>query len=116
MMCVENYNVDMSQGEFNPTFFAVFVALFQFTRMGCSLIVTQSLGPIISTIMYMFKDIIVFLAIWVIVLHVFIFSGVRSTVLANELTEGAVLLHVLFGHRGHEKSSSRRGSFRSLGE
>ena len=76
MMYVENYNVDMSQGEINLTFFAVFVALFQFTRMGCSLIVTQSLGPIISTIMYMFKDIIVFLAIWVIVLHVFIFSGI----------------------------------------
>ena len=31
--------------------------------------------------------------------HVFVLVGVRGTITSNELAEGAVLLHVLLGHR-----------------
>ena len=71
MMYVENYNILMAMTEYNPSFFCIYTAFFSFMRVICSLIVTQSLGPIISTIMYMFKDILLFLSIWLLVVLMF---------------------------------------------
>lgn len=45
--------------------------MFGFIRFLIALVVNETLGPIISTIIYMFKDMSVFIVIWTIVLSGF---------------------------------------------
>ena len=47
------------------------LSIFAFIRIVLGLITTKTFGPIISTIIFMFNDIAVFIVIWVIVLVMF---------------------------------------------
>ena len=47
------------------------LSIFAFIRIIMGLITTKTFGPIISTIIFMFNDIAVFIVIWVIVLVMF---------------------------------------------
>ena len=51
------------------------LVLVSFLRILASLMVTSTLGPIISTIAYMFKDMLTFFAIWAIVLTAYVCAG-----------------------------------------
>ena len=47
------------------------LSIFAFIRIVLGLITTKTFGPIISTIIFMFNDIAIFIVIWIIVLVMF---------------------------------------------
>ena len=47
------------------------LSIFGFIRIIMGLITTKTFGPIISTIIFMFNDIAVFIVIWILVLVMF---------------------------------------------
>ena len=68
LMFAQEYTEDYYGYEFNLQFFVGVCSSLYFIRLLLSLILTQTLGPIISTIIYMFNDIAVFIVIWLITL------------------------------------------------
>ena len=51
------------------------VVLTAFYRILCGLNVTENLGPIISTTLYMFRDVATFIVIWILVVVAFTLSS-----------------------------------------
>ena len=68
LMYVHEYNLHVSENEINVQFYAGMVCLFGFFRFLIALVVNETLGPIVSTISYMLRDISIFICIWFIVL------------------------------------------------
>ena len=71
MMYVEDYFIHITNFEINVQFYVGFWLLVAFLRQLLSWTVTQQLGPIVSTIIVMFKDVGQFLVVWFFVLLAF---------------------------------------------
>ena len=67
LMYNEEFNKNEASSPINIRFFSTWIAMFGFLRCILSLIVTETFGPIIITIIFMFDDIKRFLTIWAIV-------------------------------------------------
>lgn len=68
LMYADAYFADLNTEEFDVQFFVGLVSSLYFVRLLLTLVLTQTFGPIISTIIYMFNDIAVFIVIWFITL------------------------------------------------
>ena len=68
IMYMTEFNMNLAQLPINIRFFSTYIAIIGFLRTIFSLMVTESIGPIIITILFMFKDIATFLTIWGLVL------------------------------------------------
>ena len=68
MMYVHAYSFHVTEFEINIQFYVGAWLLIAFIRQLLGLTVTRQLGPIISTIIVMFKDVARFILIWVFVL------------------------------------------------
>ena len=84
LMYIHEYNDHLSKNEVNISLLIGLLAFFGYMRLLIGLKVTKTLGPIISTIIYMFKDIGVFIVIWFIVLISFTMVAVLTF---NEVPE-----------------------------
>ena len=54
---IHEYNTHIAANEINVQFVNGLISLFGFTRFLTALVVNETIGPIISTIIFMFKDI-----------------------------------------------------------
>ena len=90
---VQAFNEDVAEHEFNIQFWTGSFCLLGWLRLLVTLQVTKLLGPIISTILYMFKDISVFICIWGIVLMGFSMVSVLTFQQVEEIRtfEGAII-------------------------
>ena len=70
-MYTQAFNEDIAENEINIQLWTGIVAFLGWIRIIMSLTVTQTLGPIINMITFMFKDIAVFLIIWSMILIAF---------------------------------------------
>lgn len=68
LMYFAAYADNLSASEINVQFVTGFISAFLFLKLLLSLNVNKTLGPIISTIIFMFNDIAVFIVIWLIIL------------------------------------------------
>ena len=66
---------NVAENEFNIQTAIAVVALFSFVRILINLFVTELLGPILSTTLYMFKDVATFILIWFLVLMAYTMSS-----------------------------------------
>lgn len=73
---IEAYSTHNGKNEINMQFYIGVIVLLSYAKQLCALMVTEILGPIITTIMYMFADIKTFIVIWVIVLVMFTAVGI----------------------------------------
>jgi len=78
LMYVESYTTHLAKNEITVEFYAGVIAFLYFIRLLLSLMLTKTLGPIISTILFMFNDIAIFLVIWLIILVGFTMVGVLT--------------------------------------
>lgn len=75
-MYVQAFFEHIAKYEINVNIITGTITLLNFSRLLVSLKTTETLGPIITTIIYMFKDVLVFLAIYAIVIIMFTSVGV----------------------------------------
>ena len=76
LMYSEEFNKEIERNKpFDTTFVNMLITFASFMRVMLSITVTETLGPIISTILYMFRDIKTFLIIWFIVIIMFTATG-----------------------------------------
>ena len=68
LMYVHAYSFHVTEFEINVQFYFGVWLLVSFLRQLLGLTVTRSLGPIVSTIIEMFKDVAKFIVIWALVL------------------------------------------------
>ena len=71
LMYVPAYQEHLMESEFNVQNLGGFFITVSFTRFIVALMLTETLGPIISTIFYMIRDIAAFLTIWVLIVGMF---------------------------------------------
>ena len=84
-MYVEAFFTHVSTNDLSITVVTGLITLFNFTRLLVSLKTTETLGPIITTIIYMFNDVLTFLAIYLIVIIMFTSFGVVVYVDVEEI-------------------------------
>ena len=87
LMYVEEYNKENLSTDLNINTMIGSMAFIGLTRVIMSLKATKTLGPIISTIIYMFNDIMVFIMIWAIVLFMFTCIGILLFIDMDDLKE-----------------------------
>lgn len=75
-MYVHAYVKQVAENEINISFVMGMMVMLYFVRMLLALGLNETLGPIITTIQYMFNDIAVFIVIWFIILLGFTLVGV----------------------------------------
>ena len=71
LVYIEAYNMHLSESEFNVQLVCGIMGLVGYLRFLTALRGTETLGPIISTIIYMLKDVSSFLVVWLLVILAF---------------------------------------------
>lgn len=75
LMYTQAYQDEVSQNEFNVSFFSGMVGLGNCFRLLSALIAYESFGTIIMTTMYMFNDVATFVVVWYLNLMAFAMVG-----------------------------------------
>lgn len=75
-MFIQAYQTHVNTVEFNMNIMSAIITIFGFTRMLLAFSAFETLGPIITTIIFMFNDVAVFIVIWGIVVIMFTTVGI----------------------------------------